>query len=126
MVYERNGGSSADVADAAASGCGADRIGPVSSAGTSNTIRATRMIAPVSRSFTQSVYPKPLERRAHRMHRTAHDDAIAGTAERARLFTARCHARRERHGARRDRQPPREFFGAAAAQSGQRAHDPAV
>ena len=32
------------------------RIGPVSSSGTNNTIRATRMIAPVSRSFTLSTH----------------------------------------------------------------------
>jgi hypothetical protein len=51
IVYERNGGSSAEVA--AACGAGADREGPLSSSGTNNTISATRMIAPVSRSFTR-------------------------------------------------------------------------
>ena len=51
MVYERNGGSSEEVA--AACGAGADREGPLSSSGTNNTISTTRMIAPVSRSFTR-------------------------------------------------------------------------
>jgi hypothetical protein len=50
MVYERNGGSSEEVA--AAWGAGAERDGPLSSSGTNNTISTTRMIAPVSRSFT--------------------------------------------------------------------------
>ena len=54
MVYDLNGGSSDEVglepADA-----GAERpFGPDSSSGTNNTIRTTRMIAPVSRSFTRS------------------------------------------------------------------------
>jgi hypothetical protein len=51
IVYERNGGSSEEVA--AACGTGADREGPLSSSGTNNTISTTRMIAPVSRSFTR-------------------------------------------------------------------------
>jgi hypothetical protein len=51
MVYERNGGSSEEVA--AACGAGTDRDGPLSSSGTNNTISTTRMIAPVSRSFTR-------------------------------------------------------------------------
>lgn len=54
MVYERNGGSSEEEEDGAApwdAGAGLD--GPLSSSGTNNTIRTTRMIAPVSRSFTR-------------------------------------------------------------------------
>jgi len=31
---------------------GAERTGPVNSSGTNNTTRATRIIAPVNRSFT--------------------------------------------------------------------------
>jgi hypothetical protein len=38
--------------DATACDCVAEPTGPVNSSGTNNTIRATRMIAPVSRSFT--------------------------------------------------------------------------
>src|SRR5215469_11685755 len=87
---------------------GAERTGPDNSSGTNNTIRATRMIAPVSRSFTLTthhggetahckraagraravlatrraavclVYPKPLQCRAHGVHRAAHDDTITG------------------------------------------------
>jgi hypothetical protein len=55
MVYERNGASSEeeDGATAAACGAGAVREGPLSSSGTNNTISTTRMIAPVSRSFTR-------------------------------------------------------------------------
>ena len=54
IVYDRNGGSSEELAPAAA-GAGADEpLGPVSSSGTNNTIKITRMIAPVSRSFTRS------------------------------------------------------------------------
>jgi hypothetical protein len=53
MVYDLNGGSS-DEGAAAAVGAGADRpFGPDNSSGTNNTIRTTRMIAPVSRSFTR-------------------------------------------------------------------------
>ena len=51
IVYERNGGSS--VEETAACETGADREGPLSSSGTNNTISTTRMIAPVSRSFTR-------------------------------------------------------------------------
>jgi hypothetical protein len=51
IVYERNGGSSEE--ETAACGAGADREGPLSSSGTNNTISTTRMIAPVSRSFTR-------------------------------------------------------------------------
>jgi hypothetical protein len=54
MVYERNGGSSEEEEDGAAAwGAGAGLDGPLSSSGTNNTIRTTRMIAPVSRSFTR-------------------------------------------------------------------------
>lgn len=54
MVYERNGGSSEEEADSAAAwDAGAGLDGPLSSSGTNNTIRTTRMIAPVSRSFTR-------------------------------------------------------------------------
>src|SRR5690242_21439121 len=54
MVYERNGGSSEEEEDGAAAwDAGAGRDGPLSSSGTNNTIRTTRMIAPVSRSFTR-------------------------------------------------------------------------
>src|SRR5712675_1457971 len=103
---------------------GAERIGPVNSSGTSKTIRATRMIAPVSRSFTLAihslraacacslqalraagaargrlclVYPKPLQRRSHGVHRAAHDDAIAGLRAGARQLTARFDRVGERH-----------------------------
>ena len=49
-------GSGADVKAAAATvGAGATRpFGPDNSSGTNNTIRTTRMIAPVSRSFTRT------------------------------------------------------------------------
>jgi hypothetical protein len=54
MVYERNGGSSEEEEEGAAAwGAGAGLDGPLSSSGTNNTIRTTRMIAPVSRSFTR-------------------------------------------------------------------------
>ena len=54
IVYDLNGGSSEELAPAAA-GAGADEpFGPVSSSGTNNTIKTTRMIAPVSRSFTSN------------------------------------------------------------------------
>ncbi len=54
MVYERNGASSEEEDDGAAACCvGAVRDGPLSSSGTNNTISTTRMIAPVSRSFTR-------------------------------------------------------------------------
>ena len=85
----------------------ANRPGPVSSSGTSNTSTATRMIAPVSLSFTRmssigadgressfvaqrsrqrgtcgnSVYPKPLESRPDDEEAPANDDAIAGHRE---------------------------------------------
>lgn len=49
IVYDLNGGSSEELLAAA----GAGRAGPVNSSGTNSTIRATRMIAPVSRSFTR-------------------------------------------------------------------------
>jgi hypothetical protein len=52
MVYERNGASSEDVARAG-SACGVGREGPLNNSGTNNTITTTRMIAPVSRSFTR-------------------------------------------------------------------------
>jgi hypothetical protein len=52
IVYDLNGGSSDEVG-AAPAGIGADGpFGPDNSSGTNNTIRTTRMIAPVSRSFT--------------------------------------------------------------------------
>jgi hypothetical protein len=63
MVYDLNGGSSDEVG-AAPAGTGADGpFGPDNSSGTNNTIRTTRMIAPVSRSFTRSttVGTKPLQ-----------------------------------------------------------------
>jgi hypothetical protein len=126
-VYERNGGSSEEFA--AACGTGADREGPLSSSGTNNTISTTRMIAPVSRSFTRlskmgaeplqstvgfavgrterapgregrtgnapraslrhtSVYPKPLQRRPHRIERTEDDDAIPRLRGRTGDFAA--------------------------------------
>jgi len=54
IVYDLNGGSSDEVgaepADVGAEG----PLGPDNSSGTNNTIRTTRMIAPVSRSFTRS------------------------------------------------------------------------
>jgi hypothetical protein len=54
IVYDLNGGSSDEVgaepADTGAEGA----FGPDNSSGTNNTIRTTRMIAPVSRSFTRS------------------------------------------------------------------------
>jgi hypothetical protein len=55
MVYERNGGSSEEEEEDGAAACdaGAGLDGPLSSSGTNNTIRTTRMIAPVSRSFTR-------------------------------------------------------------------------
>jgi hypothetical protein len=93
-VYDLNGGSSDEVA-AVLAGAGADRpLGPDKNSGTNNTIRTTRMIAPVSRSFTRtskmgmnppqckrravrepvtrqvlchSVYAKPLQCRPHRV-----------------------------------------------------------
>jgi hypothetical protein len=52
VVGQVDGGSSADEATAR----GADLIGPVKSSGTNSTISATRMIAPVNRSFTRSTY----------------------------------------------------------------------
>jgi hypothetical protein len=64
MVYDLNGGSSDEVAEAPAEaapwsvspgGVWADLpLGPDSSSGTNNTIKMTRMIAPVSLSFTGS------------------------------------------------------------------------
>jgi hypothetical protein len=54
IVYDLNGGSS-DEFGAALAGTGAEGpFGPDNSSGTNNTIRTTRMIAPVSRSFTRS------------------------------------------------------------------------
>jgi hypothetical protein len=54
MVYDLNGGSSDEVGlDPADTGTEGP-FGPDSSSGTNNTIRTTRMIAPVSRSFTRS------------------------------------------------------------------------
>ena len=63
MVYDFNGGSSDEVG-AEPAGTGAEGpFGPDNSSGTNNTIRTTRMIAPVSRSFTRSstVGTKPLQ-----------------------------------------------------------------
>jgi hypothetical protein len=55
MVYDRNGGSSDDgEAAPAAGGVAAGPFGPDNSSGTNSTIKTTRMIAPVSRSFTRS------------------------------------------------------------------------
>lgn len=103
--------------DATAAERGAERTGPVNSSGTNNTIRATRMIAPVSRSFTWTtnnggktreakrsaaglgacslVYPKPLQRRPDGVYRAADDDAIAGPGLAARQFAALDHGRGE-------------------------------
>jgi hypothetical protein len=54
IVYDLNGGSSDEFGPGPA-GTGAEGpFGPDSSSGTNNTIRTTRMIAPVSRSFTRS------------------------------------------------------------------------
>jgi hypothetical protein len=54
IVYDLNGGSS-DEFGAGPAGTGAEGpFGPDNSSGTNNTIRTTRMIAPVSRSFTRS------------------------------------------------------------------------
>jgi hypothetical protein len=54
IVYDLNGGSS-DGVGVAPAGTGAEGpLGPDNSSGTNNTIRTTRMIAPVSRSFTRS------------------------------------------------------------------------
>ena len=137
MVYERNGGSSAD--DAATAARGAGRIGPVNNSGTNNTIRATRMIAPVSRSFTLTtqdggetekakragrrteqvavahraawplVYPKPLECRSDGEEGTAHDDSIAAVRGGPREFQSCHHRCRELEGVRRQRQPRGEL-----------------
>jgi hypothetical protein len=54
IVYDLNGGSS-DELGAVPAGTGAEGpFGPDNSSGTNNTISTTRMIAPVSRSFTRS------------------------------------------------------------------------
>jgi hypothetical protein len=72
IVYDRNGGSSDEVgaepADTGAEGA----FGPDNSSGTNNTIRTTRMIAPVSRSFTRSstVGTKPLQSSRGRLQYT--------------------------------------------------------
>jgi hypothetical protein len=63
IVYDLNGGSSDEVGGGPA-GAGAEGpFGPDNSSGTNNTIRMTRMIAPVSRSFTRSstMGTKPLQ-----------------------------------------------------------------
>jgi hypothetical protein len=67
IVYDLNGGSSDEFA-AAPVGAGADGpFGPDNSSGTNNTIKTTRMIAPVSRSFTRcsTVGTKPLQSSGH-------------------------------------------------------------
>src|SRR5256885_2844699 len=131
-------------------------MGPVNSSGTNSTVRATRMIAPVSRSFTLSypqwgrgprtpsaadaaqqwplakggrvslVYPKPLQRRPHGVHGTAHHHPISGARRGARPLTARGDRVRECHLARRAPEALRQLRRAAAARTGQRAHDPVV
>ncbi len=54
IVYDLNGGSSDEGEAAPAGAVAAGPFGPDSSSGTNNTIKTTRMIAPVSRSFTRS------------------------------------------------------------------------
>jgi hypothetical protein len=54
MVYDFNGGSSDEVGAEPAGTEAEGPFGPDNSSGTNNTIRTTRMIAPVSRSFTRS------------------------------------------------------------------------
>ena len=72
MVYDRNGGSS-DEGEAAPAGGGvaAGPFGPDNSSGTNSTIKTTRMIAPVSRSFTRSSKvgtKSPQSRRQHSVY----------------------------------------------------------
>ena len=67
IVYDLNGGSSDEVgAEPVDSGADAP-FGPDNSSGTNNTIKTTRMIAPVSRSFTRSstVGTMPLQSSGH-------------------------------------------------------------
>ena len=54
IVYDLNGGSSDEGGAAPAGAVAAGPFGPDNSSGTNNTIKTTRMIAPVSRSFTRS------------------------------------------------------------------------
>jgi len=63
-------------------------LGPDNSSGTNNTIKTTRMIAPVSRSFTRNsvarsfrdrsslVYAKPLQCRTDRVDGPEHEHAV--------------------------------------------------
>src|SRR5262245_18666933 len=134
--------------DATAAVRGAERTGPVNSSGTKNTIRATRMTAPVSRSFTWItdsggenqeakrsaaglsacwlVYPKPLQRRPDRIHRAADDDAVAGLCLGARQLAACGYRGGELDGSSRGRNSLRELRRRQAARTGQRTHDPVI
>ena len=125
MVYDRNGGSSDEVAGAPVSavpggippvgvppgGVWTDLpLGPDSSSGTNNTIRMTRMIAPVSLSFTRNstvgtepasikhlVYAKPLQGRTHGVHRAEDNDSITGNRRSASNLTTLFHGCCERN-----------------------------
>src|SRR5579863_8605573 len=134
---------------------GADLTGPRNSSGTSSTISATRMMAPVNRSFTRpptigakprkastadaargtpqaaqqkrpALYPKPLERRAHRVERAAHEHPVPGARLGARPFASAGYRVGELHGRAWLPQALRELRSAAAARAGQRAHDPVI
>lgn len=101
IVYDRNGGSPEEPT---APGCAVEveRTGPVSNSGTNRTMSATRIIAPVSRSFTEpltlgreiansrSVYPKPLQRRADSLDGTEHQHPIRRSRRGTRCLAARC------------------------------------
>src|ERR1700745_2277345 len=82
--------------------------------------------ADVHAGAARSVYPKPLQRRADRMHRAAHHDAVAGLRLSARQLAPRIdrggelEARSVRHESRRQ---PR---CAHATRSRQGTHDPVV
>jgi hypothetical protein len=112
IVYDLNGGSSDEVgaepADTGAEGA----FGPDNSSGTNNTIRTTRMIAPVSRSFTRSstvgtktlqssrrrlsVYAKPVQCRTHRVDRAEDHNSVTRRCGRPRDFATLLDGGRER------------------------------
>jgi hypothetical protein len=115
MVYDRNGGSSDDgEAAPVAGGIAAGPFGPDNSSGTNSTTKTTRMIAPVSRSFTRSskvgtmslqssdgdprrclVYAKPCQCRTHRVDRAEDDYPVTRNGSSLRGSAYRFHRFRE-------------------------------
>jgi hypothetical protein len=143
IVYDLNGGSSDEVGGGPA-GTGAEApFGPDNSSGTNNTIRMTRMIAPVSRSFTRSstmgtkplqssgrqseppvrhmcrtlVYAKPLQCRTYGIDRAEDNNSVTGHCSRPRDFATLLDGRCERDLVGRQAKPLCQIRCRAAART---------